>query len=179
MQSSGNVQIRPFQAGDAPPVFDAIQESQPLLSRWMRDMNASLTLEGVRSYIEQQPTMREQRKAFNFIIAEAQNPKTILGGCGLTAINWPHQFANLYYWVRGTRASQGIASAATLLLARFGFNQLQLARIEIVVAIGNPASIRVAEKVGAQREGLLRQRINIHGTVHDAWIYSLLPSDLS
>ncbi len=52
-------------------------------------------------------------------------------------------------------------------------------RIEIVVTVGNDASKRVAEKVGATREGLLRNRLNIHNTIHDAFMYSLIPSDLA
>jgi RimJ/RimL family protein N-acetyltransferase len=160
-----------------PRVYEAVQESLPDVSRWMNDLNADLKPDGVRAYIDAQPAMREQRKAYNFAIVEAADEQQILGGCGLTALNWMHQFANLYYWVRSSRSGKGIATAATRLLARVGVEELSLARIEIVVAVGNPASIRVAEKVGAKREGLLRRRINIHGTVHDAWIYSLLAGE--
>ena len=73
-----------------------------------------------------------------------------IGGCG-TQIHYGHRFANLYYWVRSSRAGQGAASSATLLLARFGLTSLGLQRIEIVVATGNHASKQVAEKVGAVR----------------------------
>lgn len=172
-----NVHIRPFQFGDAPPVFQAIQESLAEVSQWLPNLNASLTLEKVQSYIELQPSLRSERKAYNFAIVDARD-NSILGGCGLTLINWRHRFANLYYWVRSSRTGQGIASAATLLLAHFGLESLELHRIEIVVAIRNSASIRVAEKVGATREGILRSRITVHGTIHNAFMYSLIPTDL-
>ena len=47
---------------------------------------------------------------------------------------------------------QGYKPAATRLLARFGFKQLGLHRIAIVVAVGNVASQRAAKKAGAFRE---------------------------
>ena len=158
-------------------VFQAIQESLAEVSPWLPELDAGLTLEDVGSYIESQPSLRTERKAHNFAIVDAHDTR-ILGGCGLTHVNWQHHLANLYYWVRSSRTGCGIASAATAQLAKFGFETLGLHRIEIVVAIGNPASIRVAEKVGATREGMLRNRITVNGTIHNAFMYSLVPSDL-
>jgi RimJ/RimL family protein N-acetyltransferase len=63
-------------------------------------------------------------------------------------------------------------------LAKFGFEELQLERIEIVAAVGNKASERVAEKAGAVREGIARRRLRVHGVQHDAICFSLIPEDL-
>ena len=65
-----------------------------------------------------------------------------------------------------------------LLAAQWGFNELSLNRIEIVVAVNNKVSQRVAEKTGVVREGILRNRAIVHGRVVDAVMYSLIPSDL-
>jgi RimJ/RimL family protein N-acetyltransferase len=67
---------------------------------------------------------------------------------------------------------------ATRLAARFGFEQLGLQRIEIVAAVGNVPSQRVAEKAGATREGVSRKRLLIHGESLDAVLFSLVPEDL-
>jgi RimJ/RimL family protein N-acetyltransferase len=69
----------------------------------------------------------------------------------------------------------GIATTATLLLSDFGFKQLNLNRIEILVAIENKASQRVAVKAGAMREGLLRNRLLLYGKIHEAVMFSLIP----
>jgi RimJ/RimL family protein N-acetyltransferase len=50
-----------------------------------------------------------------------------------------------------------------------------LNRIEILVAVDNLASQRVAAKVGAVREGILRNRLLLHGKIHDAVMFSLIP----
>ena len=70
-----------------------------------------------------------------------------------------------------------MGARATRLAARFGFEQLGLQRIEIVAAVDNLASQRVAEKAGARHEGLARKRLLIRGLAHDAMIYSLVGED--
>ncbi|GAI29263.1 unnamed protein product, partial [marine sediment metagenome] len=72
-----------------------------------------------------------------------------------------------------------VASAAVRLLAQFGFKKLKLNRIEVKAAVGNKASQRVAEKIGAKREGILRNRMVVHDRVYDMVMFSLIPEDLN
>ena len=96
----------------------------------------------------------------------------------LNNINRGDRFANLAYWVRSSWTSRGVATASSRLIAGFGFDHLGLNRVEIVVAKENLASIRVAEKAGAKREGELRSRITVRDSVYDAVLFSLIPQDL-
>jgi RimJ/RimL family protein N-acetyltransferase len=114
---------------------------------------------------------------YDFAIIDATDG-TLLGGCGLSNISRTHRLANLFYWVRSSCTGRGAATAAARLLARFGFEHAGLLRVEIVVAVGNGASLHVAEKSGAQHEGLLRNRLQMHGKQYDAHMFSLIPSDL-
>ena len=65
----------------------------------------------------------------------------------------------------------------TSLIARFALEELELNRLEIFVPIGNKASQRVAEKAGARWEGVLRKRLILAGSSHDAALYSLVAED--
>jgi len=49
-----------------------------------------------------------------------------------------------------------------------------LHRLEILVAVGNAASIRVAEKVSGVREGILRSRLLLHDEFYDAVLFSVI-----
>ena len=80
--------------------------------------------------------------------------------------------------VRTSQLGQGTATAVTLLLAQFAFNELALNRVEIVVAKNNIASIRVAEKAGALQEGTLRTRITVRENIYDTFLFSLIPDDI-
>jgi ribosomal-protein-alanine N-acetyltransferase len=59
----------------------------------------------------------------------------------------------------------------------FGFNQLQLNKIEAKVDPGNEASIRLLYKLGFQQEGLLRQHEFEKGRYVDLALFSKLQSD--
>ena len=110
------------------------------------------------------------------MITDAQDG-SLLGGCGLGNLIPTYHLANLGYWVRQSQRGKGIAPRAARLIARWGIERLHLLRAEIVVAVGNTASLRVAEKSGARREGVLRNRILVGSKVYDAVMHSLTPQD--
>lgn len=177
MLTDDAVALRPFLAADAEPLYAAVRESLAEVAPWMPRLHAGLTLDDVRAFIEGDRAERAAGRAYSFAITDASGDE-ILGGCGLTQVNAMHRFANMYYWVRSSRTGRGVAPAAIRLLARFGFEQLGLQRVEIVVAVGNQASMRAAEKAGALREGLLRSRLSQHGQQRDAVMFALVPQDL-
>src|SRR5262249_34931710 len=118
----------------------------------------------------------EAARNFSFLIFDCVDG-AMLGSVGLSDLDHTHGCANVGYWVRQSRTGQGIATAAVRLAARFAFEHLHLNRLEWVIAVGNQASIRVAEKLGAQREGLLRRRLIINRQPCDAVLYSLLATE--
>ena len=85
--------------------------------------------------------------------------------------------AGLAYWVRSSQRGRGIAARAANLVTRFGFENLGLLRVEVVVSVENQASLRVAEKLGAYKEGILRNRIFVGGQIGEAVMFSLVPGD--
>ncbi len=67
-------------------------------------------------------------------------------------------------------------SQAVATLTRWAFGALGLARIEWRAAVGNVASLRVAEKNGYTLEGTLRQALVVgDGRRVDCWVGSAAP----
>ena len=114
--------------------------------------------------------------AFN-IIDESNDQ--IVGFAGLNFIIHQYQIAGLFYQVRTSRLGEGIATEAAKLVLKYGFEELDFQRIELVILKDNIASQKVAEKLGAVREGLQRNRLQIGGSSQDAYMYSLIPTDFS
>ena len=100
-----------------------------------------------------------------------------VGFAFINHVNRQYKMANMGYQVRTSRAGEGIATTAAKLVAQYGFEELGFQRLEIVVIKDNIPSQKVAEKLGAIREGLLRNRIQINDVAYDAYMYSLIPSD--
>ena len=85
-----------------------------------------------------------------------------------------NRVANLGYWVRSGATGRGVATAAVRQLYGWGLRHTDLVRFEILIAVENRASRRVAEKAGAHPEGILRNRVLLQGMPHDAAVYSLI-----
>lgn len=166
------VSIRPYHLGDAFAVWEAARESLAEMRPWMPWCHQGYTLEESRAWLEVQVPAFEQRKAFEFAIASGSGD--YLGGCGLNQIDALHKRANLGYWVRSSARRRGVATRAIGLLRDWAFASTDLIRLELVVATGNAASRRAAEKSGAIFEAMLRSRLLLDGIAHDALIFSFI-----
>ena len=118
----------------------------------------------------------ELDQLYTFHVLDASTNQFV-GVVQISHVNRAYQMANLSYWVRASRAGEGIATIAVNLVARYCFEKLNFHRIEIIVSKENATSLRVAEKLGAVREGLLRNRLQLHGSPCDAYMHSLIPKD--
>jgi ribosomal-protein-serine acetyltransferase len=170
------IKLRPLRIGDTPGIFEAVRESLEALKPWMSWAHDDYREEETRDFINSTIEGWEKGEIFGLAIIDARDG-TFLGGSGLNNLNQAYRLANLGYWVRSSRRGQGIAPRAARLAARFGIQRLGLLRAEIVVAVGNTPSLRAAEKSGAQREGVLRNRITVREKIYDAVMYSLTPQD--
>jgi len=72
---------------------------------------------------------------------------------------------------------KGVTSEAVATVCRWGFAQLDLARVQAVIKVGNWASLAVAQKCGFRLEGVSRAAFLQRGARHDAWVTSLLAGD--
>jgi ribosomal-protein-serine acetyltransferase len=170
------VLLRPLLLTDVEDLYFAVRESIPELSPWMPWCTEAYSITESKKYIEEHAEGVKSRTTYEFAITDAKTGM-YLGDCGLNNINPTDNSANLGYWVRTSQTRKGIATASASLLAKFGIETLKLNRIEIVVAMGNKASQRVAAKVGATREGILRNRIVVGDKIHDAVMFSIIPGD--
>ncbi len=176
MPTSSSVALRRYQADDVLSHYEAVSESIADIYPWMPWCHPGYTVEESRDWV-MFCLDTWGKPNYEFVIVE-QVTGRFLGAIGLNQINRVHDFANLGYWVRSGAAGRGIAVVAARLCAQFGFEELKLRRLEIVVDVDNRRSQRVAEKAGATREGIARQRCKLGATWRDAVMFSLLPTDL-
>ena len=158
---------------DAEAIAKVVRASMPELGRYMPWARVKYSAEDARLFIGRAIVMRENEAGYEFLILDAKT-NVILGGCGLNRFDHENKTCNLGYWVRTSKTQQGIATEAAELLLKFGFEELNLNRIEIMAEVTNIASRRVAEKAGAVREGVMRQRLLLHGEAHDAVLFAVV-----
>jgi ribosomal-protein-serine acetyltransferase len=174
ISNGGRIDLVPVAASHIQELYEAIVESKDELSPWMEWLHPDYSLADAEQWATNCRKAWEADSMFGFTIVENQTGE-ILGGCSAGITSHLHRNGAIGYWIRSSRTKQGFASEAAGLLAQFGFRQLGLIRIEILVAVGNTASERVAEKMGAVREGLLRNRLLFRGQPRDAHLFALVP----
>jgi RimJ/RimL family protein N-acetyltransferase len=166
------IRIRPYRLDDAGAIWEAVRESLNELRPWMPWCYPGYSIDDSRSWLAAQVQAFQQRSTFEFAITT--DTGAYLGGCGLNQIDALNQRANLGYWVRTSATRHGVGTEATRLTRDWGFAHTDLVRLEVLVAASNVASRRVAEKAGAIYEGMLRSRLLVHGTRHDAAMYAFI-----
>ena len=164
--------IRAYEPGDAPALWEAARESTGEVHRWLPWCHPQYSLAEAEEWIASRAPLAAEAREHTFAIVDSDG--RLLGGCGLNQLNRLHRFGNLGYWVRTSATRRGVATEAVRHVADFAFVQTDLVRLEIVCAVGHHASQRVAERAGAVREGVLRQRLLLHGQSVDAVMYSLV-----
>lgn len=78
------------------------------------------------------------------------------------------------YWLGEQCWGQGIMSEAVRSASEYALNHFGLARLEAPVFAWNPASMRVLEKAGFVREGILRNSVLKDGQLIDQVLYALV-----
>lgn len=111
----------------------AATEPRPLAER--RD----LLVAGERSW--------EAGTDFVFGLFDVDDPRTVVGGCGLHARVGPAAL-EIGYWVRAGHTGRGHATAASSALVDAAFGLAGIERVELHHDEANLASARVPEKLG-------------------------------
>ena len=183
---------RPLLGYPDPPLTDGIV----VLRRW-RESDLACIEEGSRdpdipagttvpatftnaeglAWIERQWGRHDKGEGLSLAVADAGSDEA-LGNINLLFRPQPGTAA-IGYWLIERVRGRGLGSRAVGLLARWAVTDAGLARVEALVLPDNVASQRVLEKAGFRREGLLRSYLVFGAGRTDAFIYSLLPSDLS
>jgi ribosomal-protein-alanine N-acetyltransferase len=85
---------------------------------------------------------------------------------------------NIGYWIDEAVAGRGVASLAVALVCDHAFGPAGLHRVQADIRPENGPSQRLVERLGFQREGLLRRYLDIDGDWRDHYTYALLAEDL-
>ncbi|MGK9050390.1 GNAT family protein [Neorhizobium sp. CSC1952] len=108
----------------------------------------------------------------------SRRDNVLLGGLTIGYIRrGAAQSCMIGYWMGERHAGQGHMLAALQVAIPYIYGGLQLHRIEAACIPENWKSVRLLEKAGFEREGLLRKYLKINGEWRDHLMFSRLPED--
>lgn len=163
--------LRPLRQADARAVFETVDADREHLGRWLIWVERTHEQEDSRVFLAMVESKMEAGETYAFGIWRGDE---LLGICGLHDISRVNSNAQIGYWLRSSATGQGTMSRAVRALLGFGFETLDLERIEIRAAVDNEASWKIAERLGFQFEAVMRRLIRIPAGFADARLYSLL-----
>ena len=173
--SSQRLVLRPFDASDVAEVQAAC--SDDLIQMWL-PLPRPYTLEVARDWCTQiSSRLRETGDGIQFALAP-KSDGALIGCAGLKKTDWPARVSEIGYWIAPWARRQGYATEAVRVIGEWLLRDLGFERMELRAATGNLASLRVAEKAGLVREGVLRNAGFVHGGRVDLVMYSLVRADL-
>jgi RimJ/RimL family protein N-acetyltransferase len=174
--SDGVIMLRPWTDADAPAVADACRD--PEIAHWIDDIPAPYTRADARTYISTARRGWKDGSLWAFAVTDAATGE-VLGSCGIGWQDRVQSVAEIGYWVRSQTRGRGIATRAVRLASRWAFDACGVLRLQLRADTENAASLRVAERAGFRREGILRSIRYSHrqGRRVDFVIFSLLPGE--
>lgn len=126
------------------------------------------SLEEEREYLSMTDEKRTLNFEHNFSILLHDE---LAGGIGIKINQHDSCICEAGYFIDEKYQRRGIASRALEILTDRAFRDIGIRRIELVIHPENTASIRVAEKNGFLKEGLLRKRMKINDEYCDALLF--------
>lgn len=158
--------IRPYEPSDAPSIARHANNRDVWIN--LRDrFPHPYTLEDARAWIELQMRSDEEN---NWVI---EVDGDAVGGIGLSPCDDVNRrSAEVGFWLGEAYWGRGIMTAAVGALTRYAFDERDFFRVFAEVFEGNRASMRVLEKCGFRREGVLRRSATKDGKVIDQVVYA-------
>jgi RimJ/RimL family protein N-acetyltransferase len=159
-------------------------EDEPLLYRWFNDPEVTehLTLRYPVSHaMEKEFLQRTANPGFQEceFAVETIAENRLIGGIGLSRTS-PENRSGVLGIALGDKTfwNGGYGTDAMRTLCRFGFQMMNLHRIELDVFSENLRARRVYEKVGFKLEGCRREAVFKFGRYHDIAVMGLLAGEL-
>lgn len=177
LASDGRIALRRYRPDDVEPLYAAVDESRASIGKWMPWCHEHYAFDDALTWVAGRERAWVEGEEFTMMIVDASTD-AVLGSSGLNQVNRVNAYANLGYWVRAGAQRRGVASAAVRLVARYGFSELRLGRVEIVTDVDNVPSRKTAERAGARFEAVCRNRLKQWDRWHDAALYALVPADI-
>ena len=162
----GDLQIRSWRKAD----LDALirHANNPKIAANLRDQFPyPYTRRDALDYLQ---FVREQKPERSFALQYLGEP---VGGLGFQlGLDIARVSAEMGYWLGEDFWGRGLATRAAAAASEWAFTEYKLTRVFALVFAHNLASIRVLEKAGFEREGLLRRSAIKNGAVLDQLIFA-------
>ncbi len=159
--------LRPVTIDDAEALFAVVDANRAHLRQWLPWLDGNERVEDTRAFID-------AVTGSVWVIEEAG------ALCGVAGFNWiqrVNRACEIGYWLAATHQRRGLMTRCVARLVQHAFEDLNINRVTIPVAVENRRSRAIPERLGFRAEGVMRQAEWLYDHFVDHVMYALLRSD--
>ncbi|KOO52028.1 GNAT family N-acetyltransferase [Viridibacillus arvi] len=165
------IYLRTLKESDAPIVLGNTTDEE---IRYMTGTKSNFTLNQIKAHIN---NLNNDSSRYDFAICLKESDQMI-GELSIFEIDEEDKKAGFRISMSSIKLTgKGYGTEAIIIVLRFVFEELKLNRLQLEVFSHNLRGIRVYEKVGFVKEGVLRESLYYNGTYSDEIIMSILRKD--
>lgn len=151
-----NYEIRPLTKDDLLPYYDLVDRNRTRLADFFAGtVTRTKTLEDTKNFLEEIEGRKLLKAYLPYIILE-RTSGMFIGYLDLKNIDWNIPKCEVGCYVDESVAGKGIASRAFAVFCDFCFNEFLFEKLFLRTHESNIAAIKLAEKNGFLKEGLIR-----------------------
>lgn len=166
--SEGDIVLKSLVLEDAGSLFALTDKNRSYIRQWLPWVDKTITVEDSKQFIQD---ALNNKNAIHFGIWYEGN---FVGVIGYHYIDKANKKGQIGYWLDETTQKKGIMTKACRLVIAYGFEELNLNRVEISCATGNEKSCAIPERLGFQQEGTFREVEWLNDHFVDHKFYALL-----
>jgi ribosomal-protein-serine acetyltransferase len=169
-----NLKIQSWLKSDTQELFDLVDANREMLQQWLIWVPLTKSKTDIEEFIDKSQKEYSKKNGMQMGLWDQEN---LIGTIGLNNIDLVNNKASIGYWLSSDYQGKGAMAKAVKSLMAYGFDTLNLNKIELKIAKKNSKSKSIAERLGFQKEGLLRQDEYLNNEYYDYIIYSFLHED--
>lgn len=157
---------------DPDELFALVDRNRTYLRQWLPWLDLTRTADDSRAFFRRQETRADVGLSMLYGIEYQGELCGIPGFRGIDAVNRNCEIA---YWVSEDRQGRGFVTRCVRALIAYAFTTM--IRVTIPVAVDNHKSRAIPERLGFEREGILREAVWLYDHAVDVVLYALLQKD--
>jgi ribosomal-protein-serine acetyltransferase len=168
--------LRVLDEADSGELFELTDANREYLRRWLPWLDAVTREADTRQFLKTVIAQRQAGRGPTFGILRGA---ALAGVVGFLPIDRVNRVGEIGYWLAEAHQGCGIMTECCRFVVRYGFETLDLNRIQIAAATENARSRAIPERLGFSFEGVLRAREHLNDAFVDHAMYSQLRDEFA
>ncbi|MFE7133006.1 GNAT family N-acetyltransferase [Streptomyces sp. NPDC057638] len=167
-------ELRPLEPWNAEEFLAHMDRGREYIGEYIGLADANTDLDQARAFLQ---SYADKQAADAGRIYGIWLEGTLVGGVLFRTFDAAQGVCEVGCWLEPAAVGRGLVTQAITLLIDWAVERRGIHRVEWVVSSGNSASIKVAERLGMTRDGVMRQAYSFRGTRHDLEVWSTLATE--